>query len=409
MDHRRYERKPELLLQHPRRRSKVCCITAAFVLVAGAVILAVAVAVELTSTSNEGRVECGSLAALAATAAAADGEPRRLIIHPGPPASPAGQRQIVSSRYSVSVQAVQAAGAEVAVSGGPEAFVYEALNEMPVVDGMPPETHWSMFDLDSGVEVVVDVTKAATSDDPTPWTSCRTLPERYGAACIVVDSGTVRVTQLSQPGHYHVEVNGFSAHDWPLFLFVEPVEAPIEVPRLASQGGGCVVVPVPNASTPGVHYFGPGLHNVSVYEVGAGATVYLAPGAFVYGSIKVTASYGSVVRGRGVLSGEYLTVVDPSFPPRQPDPYRYSGIAFASSYLCWPVGGNECWNLVEGVTVIYPPGFSTDLVGAPGVLATSIKAIAYVCKSSRRHAMHAGEWRGRQRVLEFARRWRCLV
>ncbi|MCE5269615.1 MAG: hypothetical protein LLG00_17190 [Planctomycetaceae bacterium] len=71
----------------------------------------------------------------------------------------------------------------------------------------------------------------------------------------------------------------------PLLLFVNPPE------RNA-----------PKPDTPGVVYFGPGVHEAGKIDVGAGQTVYLAGGAVVKGAISAIGS-NIRIRGRGILDG----------------------------------------------------------------------------------------------------------
>jgi len=55
--------------------------------------------------------------------------------------------------------------------------------------------------------------------------------------------------------------------------------------------------------TPGVRYFGPGLHEAGVIDLHDGESVYLAPGAWVKGHVRAIGARNVAIRGRGVLDG----------------------------------------------------------------------------------------------------------
>jgi hypothetical protein len=97
----------------------------------------------------------------------------------------------------------------------------------------------------------------------------------------VEDEHTVSIT-FGSPRKISVEPDGRKG---PLLLFANPME-----PK------------VPKAGSPGVIYFGPGLHQPGKVEVRDNQTVYLAGGAVVKGAI---VAQGSNIRilGRGILDG----------------------------------------------------------------------------------------------------------
>jgi len=107
-----------------------------------------------------------------------------------------------------------------------------------------------------------------------------------------VVAGTVRV-EISRPGQYYVMVKaeGDGRYDFyhPLFIFANPPESDI-----------------PAAGAPGVHVFGPGVHDIGFqYRVRAGQTVYLAGGALVKGSLYCEGP-GIRILGRGILTDRKL-------------------------------------------------------------------------------------------------------
>ena len=131
--------------------------------------------------------------------------------------------------------------------------------------------------------------------------------------------------------------------DAPLCLFADPPE-----PWLPSPG------------EPGVRVFSAGTTQAGVISVAPGETVYLAPGAHVYGRIELAggASDGAAcaaVRGRGVLDGHGFSI-DSGGPP----------------LISLPCSGA----LVEGVTLLNSPQYHLD-GGYPRTLVQWVKAIAW--------------------------------
>jgi hypothetical protein len=59
----------------------------------------------------------------------------------------------------------------------------------------------------------------------------------------------------------------------------------------------------PKDGDPGVRYFGPGVHDAGQIELKDGETLYLAPGAWVKGSVRSVGAKGISILGRGVLDG----------------------------------------------------------------------------------------------------------
>lgn len=274
----------------------------------------------------------------------------RLIVHPGPVGgSGVAYRDVQSHLYAVSVAPADGSAAAV------DAFVYNTPNEAPTVVGVGESTHFAMFDIDPGTPVVVTVTVLDAGMQPV--TTAAVTPDRYDGTAMPTPGRSDQVTvRLHQPGHYYVNVNGFQgSHDTPLFLFVERPEGDISMPC----GNTLVGVPSAPADTDattngGLLYFGRGFHQTGIINVAADATVYLAPGAYVNGSINAAEVKSLVIRGRGVLCGQALIVVDPANPAYQPDPYRYNGINLGKGL------GPATWALVEGITVQKPPGYTTN-------------------------------------------------
>ena len=95
-----------------------------------------------------------------------------------------------------------------------------------------------------------------------------------------IDGDRIRFT-LMLPGPVIVEING--CHH-ALHLFANPLEA---------------VAPLPD--TPGLRYFGPGIHRPGKIELKSNERVYIDGGAVVYGSIQASNATNITIRGRGVL------------------------------------------------------------------------------------------------------------
>ncbi|MFA7489412.1 MAG: glycosyl hydrolase family 28 protein [Mariniphaga sp.] len=86
------------------------------------------------------------------------------------------------------------------------------------------------------------------------------------------------------PGQLVVEMDDLP----PLFLFANPAETETV-----------------QESTPGVKYFGPGVHHPGYIEMKDNETVYIAEGAVVYGGIRANGVSNIRVLGRGILDGNY--------------------------------------------------------------------------------------------------------
>ncbi len=61
--------------------------------------------------------------------------------------------------------------------------------------------------------------------------------------------------------------------------------------------------PLPQQGSPGVTYFGPGIHNIGKLTIGSNETVYIPGGAIVRGGMLQisTSSTGASIRGRGIM------------------------------------------------------------------------------------------------------------
>lgn len=138
---------------------------------------------------------------------------------------------------------------------------------------------------------------------------------------------------LDGPCNIMVEVNG-SHHA--LHLFANPPETD-----------------VPESGTPGVRYYGPGVHEAGKVELESNESVYVAPGAIVYGRFHATNADNVRIYGRGVIDGSKLV--------------RDSGNA---------TGFFGCTNVrVEGVILTDPNVWCCALFGCKGVEISGIKIV----------------------------------
>ncbi|MBM3501290.1 MAG: hypothetical protein FJX74_21775 [Armatimonadetes bacterium] len=140
--------------------------------------------------------------------------------------------------------------------------------------------------------------------------------------------------ELDRPRQLAVEVNG--PHH-ALHLFACPPEAD-----------------APAADTPGVRYFGPGVHRPGRIVLESNQTVYLAPGAVVYGSLHADGAENIAVRGRGILDVS-------------PFPRGEGGGAIRFS---------DCRNiLIEGVVLRDPDVWCCSLFGCSNARIEGIKLV----------------------------------
>lgn len=153
-------------------------------------------------------------------------------------------------------------------------------------EGLPVE---SSTDLTSFASLDVAGPTEITVTCPDNVSSVKLLPSSSGITPQI--SGNKVTLTVSTPGQLTLEVNG----NWisSLHLFANPPEANI-----------------PRPDDPNVLYYGPGVHVVEGIKVTSGQTVYLAPGAVVYGQPSVDNPHRAIfslegtniaLRGRGII------------------------------------------------------------------------------------------------------------
>lgn len=102
-------------------------------------------------------------------------------------------------------------------------------------------------------------------------------------------SGTKLSFEVEQPSNLLVKINDLT----PLLLFCTPLERE-----------------VPDKNDENVIFFEPGEHNVGRLKLKSNQTVYIAPGAVVYGTLEGSEVENVTIRGRGILDGSKHTSWD---------------------------------------------------------------------------------------------------
>lgn len=162
------------------------------------------------------------------------------------------------------------------VQGGKRypAFVYKSVSHFHL-EKRGATSSYTTFSFDG--PITVEVTKLDGEAR-----SCLIRPGRHGITAEL--RGNTAVFTLDRPRKLSVEFNGDITHS--MLLFADGLET--DPPKPGDKD---------------VIYFGPGQHTIGPEKlVPANTTVYLAGGAYVWGSLK-TPGGNVVIRGRGVLSG----------------------------------------------------------------------------------------------------------
>lgn len=190
-----------------------------------------------------------------------------------------------------------------------------------------PDTSWAGFAFTGAVTVTV-----ARTDPARPIRTARVLPAQRQLTVTPAADGTISFT-IDRPGQFAVELDDqLAAH--PLLIFADPPETQ-----------------VPARGAPGVRWFGPGVHDLGpdVQSVGTGETIYLAPGALVYGRFKGIGATGVHLLGRGILAG---TV----YPPNPPHTYTAPHL--------FELAGASDDAVIDGVTFLDSPHYNLLVRGA---------------------------------------------
>ena len=118
--------------------------------------------------------------------------------------------------------------------------------------------------------------------------------------------------------------------------------------------------------TPGVRYFGPGLHEAGIIDVHDNETVYLAPGAWVKGHVRAIGARNASILGRGVLDGSG-TGPDGDAAVVGPGEGRGENMV----YLDGTLGAR-----IEGITIFDSPGaWTVYLTGTTGTRIDGVRIL----------------------------------
>ncbi len=186
------------------------------------------------------------------------------------------------------------------------------------------------FDFTGRVQVEVTIHGPQTHILP-PFVTVR--PQRHGIVP-VIDGNTFRF-EIDKPCQLSLEPLGLITA--PLLLFANPPEE----------------LPPPAPNTPGVMYFGPGVHTLDANDrLESNTTFYIAGGAVVYGMLNVEGASNVTVRGRGIL--------DAGKVPTGPRQMRWF----------------KCRNItIEGIILHDSPSWGVELAHCDDVRVNNIKVI----------------------------------
>ena len=183
------------------------------------------------------------------------------------------------------------------------------------------EIHQASFSCDGPVEISITVPQAILK------ASVRPASRNINPAI----SGNTMTFSIQGPDKLYIRIDSLA----PLCLFADPPE-----------------MNVPSPNDPGVHYFGPGVHHPGYIRLKDNETLYIAPGAIVYGGIRADSVSNIHVMGRGILDGNY---------------------EFRRMVLM-----QNCHNvLVEGVMLRYGNGWTNTLINCRNLKYHGVKVLSF--------------------------------
>ncbi|GEM_PF-4781802 len=160
----------------------------------------------------------------------------------------------------------RSADCQVAVNGRPV-----PVHEISVKDGKAP-----MVSFDFCGTAAVEVTFTH------PVGSAEVRPRSFGIPVTI--RGNTVCFELNEPRKVVVEING--RRKGAVHFFANPPE-----------------VDPPRAGSGNVRYFALGVHEAGIIRLESNTTVYLAAGAYVYGTVRAEGAHDIKVMGRGILDG----------------------------------------------------------------------------------------------------------
>jgi hypothetical protein len=247
------------------------------------------------------------------------------------PATQAIQEQFESDRFAV----------RLSQNGSTQSsFVYQGDNDADpnwsvTFNYMQVANHWTTFSFDGSVDVEVSRLDGNTIrscflhplslniQTRTEGNSCYFTLDDPVNVSVEIDEDTSVSGNFKQIGEITKQI---VKH--PLFVFADPLET----------------IP-PQATDPGVLYFGPGIHRIGKeYLLANNTQVNIAGGAYVIGTLIAAQSNPSniVIRGRGILSGVELTET-----ANENKQWRNHAIDFSN-------GSRGSGLMIEGITITDP-------------------------------------------------------
>lgn len=200
--------------------------------------------------------------------------------------------------------------------------------------------NWTTFSFAGAVTVEI---RLLTQNRVVMSSDVKILPSRYGITPTV--SGNVITFSLSNPGQCSVEI-GDNGYKNGLMIFANPAETDrpdtsagsYKILHRATAQDAASLLPQQSGL-----YFAAGVHNIGVYHVPAQVSnIYLAEGAWVYGTLIMDGHPDVKIFGRGVLSSAKLD-------------YRQSH--------CIEAINQSNHITVQGITIADPKYFAVRLIG----------------------------------------------
>ena len=112
-------------------------------------------------------------------------------------------------------------------------------------------------------------------------------------------NGRTVTFDLTRPGGYSVEFDGYHHN---LHIFADAKETMVAT----AASGGAASCRAGDAAPPNVHVFGPGFHDVGIVTLTSGDTVYIDPGAIVFGGFHAKHASNIAILGCGIIDASKI-------------------------------------------------------------------------------------------------------
>jgi hypothetical protein len=261
--------------------------------------------------------QLGSQVAVAILGALPQGREAAPYNPPKVVAAPAPEGEPLSTDFTVEV-------------GGVNVPVYTARVNDPPIDQLDHGGSYSFASFDFSGPVTVKIRS------PRMLQSSRIRPLSRGLKHALIDGYTTTFT-LDKPAQLSFEPAGKRN---PLLIFANALETD-----------------APKPGSPGVVYFGPGIHRPpeGLIRLTSGQTLYLAAGAVVQAAVLVENSNNVTIRGRGILCGNSWSWLQGPAPRmidlRASKNIRIEGIVLRGPYA-WTVAPQGCENVaITGIKI----------------------------------------------------------